>query len=291
MINYIPWVHWWYFWCFHNAVTLGWYKSPGLYCNISFSFSMSKLNSVLYVTHTYTCTRLCCQIRAAEIIASDQYKTGHTLRFPRVEKIRSDKPWYDCMTTVELDDLRQVFSLHMLHYHCWLGIYHVWIFSVKCHVFPGGSCWSWTVAISLRWPSSVLMPSHMVHVLCRPVGAEWLCVASTAVISCCCCSKQKDSKHSAYTWKCPGNTMKGVKLYDLAVVDSVLMWTECTEVSWEAGGSVCGPRLRRTKEETFTCCEDCQAVGHGTVLWRRFSNCYKGINLPSVSYGMILKTT
>jgi len=49
-----------------------------------------------------------CQIKAAEIVASDQYKTGYTLRFPRVEKIRDDKPWYDCMTVAELDDLRQV---------------------------------------------------------------------------------------------------------------------------------------------------------------------------------------
>ena len=51
-----------------------------------------------------------CQIKAAEIIASDQYKTGYTLRFPRVVKIRDDKPWYDCMTVTELDDLRQVCS-------------------------------------------------------------------------------------------------------------------------------------------------------------------------------------
>ena len=48
------------------------------------------------------------QIKAAEIIESSQYKTGYTLRFPRVEKIRDDKPWYDCMTVAELNDLRQV---------------------------------------------------------------------------------------------------------------------------------------------------------------------------------------
>jgi len=50
------------------------------------------------------------QIKAAEIIDSYQYKTGYTLRFPRVEKIRNDKPWYDCMTITELDDLHQVCS-------------------------------------------------------------------------------------------------------------------------------------------------------------------------------------
>ena len=55
----------------------------------------------MYVMHVH-------QIKAAEIIASDQYKTGCTLRFPRVEKIRTDKPWHDCMTTAQLEDLRQV---------------------------------------------------------------------------------------------------------------------------------------------------------------------------------------
>ncbi|XP_042871458.1 DNA ligase 4-like [Penaeus japonicus] len=45
------------------------------------------------------------QVRAAEIIKSDVYKTGVTLRFPRVEKVRYDKPWYDTLTTKELDSL------------------------------------------------------------------------------------------------------------------------------------------------------------------------------------------
>ncbi|KAK2178306.1 hypothetical protein NP493_548g00024 [Ridgeia piscesae] len=45
------------------------------------------------------------QIKAAEIVDSDQYKTGCTLRFPRVEKIRDDKPWYDCMTTHDIEEL------------------------------------------------------------------------------------------------------------------------------------------------------------------------------------------
>lgn len=48
------------------------------------------------------------QVKAAEITDSEQFRTGCTLRFPRVEKIRTDKPWYECMTTAELDDLRQV---------------------------------------------------------------------------------------------------------------------------------------------------------------------------------------
>lgn len=47
------------------------------------------------------------QIKAAEIIDSDQYKTGCTLRFPRVEKIRDDKPWHSCMTTADITELKQ----------------------------------------------------------------------------------------------------------------------------------------------------------------------------------------
>ena len=48
------------------------------------------------------------KIKAAEIILSEKFKTGCTLRFPRVEIIRDDKPWHQCMTTQELEDLREV---------------------------------------------------------------------------------------------------------------------------------------------------------------------------------------
>ncbi|XP_053563764.1 DNA ligase 4 [Bombina bombina] len=50
------------------------------------------------------CNSVIVQIKAAEIVSSDMYKTGCTLRFPRIEKIREDKGWYECMT---LDDLEQ----------------------------------------------------------------------------------------------------------------------------------------------------------------------------------------
>ncbi|NP_001081114.1 DNA ligase (ATP) 4 [Xenopus laevis] len=50
------------------------------------------------------CNSVILQIKAAEIVSSDMYKTGCTLRFPRIEKIREDKEWYECMT---LDDLEQ----------------------------------------------------------------------------------------------------------------------------------------------------------------------------------------
>lgn len=46
------------------------------------------------------------QVKAAEIVGSDMYKTNCTLRFPRIEKIRDDKDWHQCMTLAELEQLR-----------------------------------------------------------------------------------------------------------------------------------------------------------------------------------------
>ncbi len=49
------------------------------------------------------------QVKAAEIVSSEMYRAGCTLRFPRVEKIRSesDKPWHSCMTVTEMESLRR----------------------------------------------------------------------------------------------------------------------------------------------------------------------------------------
>lgn len=55
------------------------------------------------------------QIRAAEIVVSDKYKCGCTLRFPRVEKVRADKEWYDCMNLDELEQLKQMASGKLFH--------------------------------------------------------------------------------------------------------------------------------------------------------------------------------
>ncbi|XP_078034928.1 DNA ligase 4 isoform X2 [Augochlora pura] len=41
-------------------------------------------------------------VRASEMIRSNDYPTEYSLRFPRVTKIRTDKPWYNVCTTVEL---------------------------------------------------------------------------------------------------------------------------------------------------------------------------------------------
>ncbi|XP_076100664.1 DNA ligase 4-like isoform X2 [Mytilus galloprovincialis] len=47
------------------------------------------------------------QIKAAEIIDSERFKTGCTLRFPRVEKFRDDKHWHECMTVADILELKE----------------------------------------------------------------------------------------------------------------------------------------------------------------------------------------
>ena len=37
-----------------------------------------------------------------------RFKTGVTLRFPRVEAIRKDKMWYECLSSTELEKLKSV---------------------------------------------------------------------------------------------------------------------------------------------------------------------------------------
>lgn len=49
------------------------------------------------------------QIKATEIVDSrhNAFKMDYTLRFPRVEEIRYDKKWSDCMTITEFEELRK----------------------------------------------------------------------------------------------------------------------------------------------------------------------------------------
>ncbi|CAG0913200.1 unnamed protein product [Notodromas monacha] len=47
------------------------------------------------------------QVKATEIVRSDTYKVGFTLRFPRITKLRDDKGWFDCMTLEEFHNLRR----------------------------------------------------------------------------------------------------------------------------------------------------------------------------------------
>ncbi|KPP67804.1 DNA ligase 4-like [Scleropages formosus] len=52
------------------------------------------------------CNSVIIQVKAAEIVGSDMYKTNCTLRFPRIERIREDKEWHQCMTLDDLDQFR-----------------------------------------------------------------------------------------------------------------------------------------------------------------------------------------
>lgn len=46
------------------------------------------------------------QVKASEITSTKEYDSKYTLRFPRVVKVRLDKPWEDAMTLKELYQLR-----------------------------------------------------------------------------------------------------------------------------------------------------------------------------------------
>ncbi|XP_077285243.1 DNA ligase 4 isoform X2 [Arctopsyche grandis] len=47
------------------------------------------------------------QVKASELVKTNAFKTEYTVRFPRVEKIRYDKPWYDCLTLGEFSTLTE----------------------------------------------------------------------------------------------------------------------------------------------------------------------------------------
>lgn len=67
------------------------------------------------------CNSVIVQIKAAEIVPSDMYKTGTTLRFPRIEKIRDDKEWHECMTLGDLEELRGKASGKLATKHLHVG--------------------------------------------------------------------------------------------------------------------------------------------------------------------------
>lgn len=51
------------------------------------------------------------QVKASELTQSSAFATSVTLRFPRVEDIRYDKEWHECVTTAQLEDLATVSSV------------------------------------------------------------------------------------------------------------------------------------------------------------------------------------
>ncbi|RDD46321.1 DNA ligase 4 [Trichoplax sp. H2] len=58
------------------------------------------------------------QIKAAEIVPStDKFKCNCTLRYPRVELVREDKYWYECMDLDELDQLKSIAEGRLAYQH------------------------------------------------------------------------------------------------------------------------------------------------------------------------------
>jgi len=45
------------------------------------------------------------EVKASELVVSDQYPTFYSLRFPRVAKIRYDKDWHEGMNQDQLNEL------------------------------------------------------------------------------------------------------------------------------------------------------------------------------------------
>ena len=60
----------------------------------------------------------CPQVKASEVVVSDSYKVGLTLRFPRVEKIRTDRCWHQTMTLNEVLTLRDMAKGKLVTRHC-----------------------------------------------------------------------------------------------------------------------------------------------------------------------------
>lgn len=53
------------------------------------------------------------EIRASELVQSNSFGTAYTLRFPRVQAIRTDKLWSDCCTLDEYELLTPVIKYFM----------------------------------------------------------------------------------------------------------------------------------------------------------------------------------
>ena len=52
------------------------------------------------------------EVKASELQSTGMYPTGYTLRFPRVMRIRNDKPWNEAMN---ITDLNQMIADHGSH--------------------------------------------------------------------------------------------------------------------------------------------------------------------------------
>lgn len=57
------------------------------------------------------CNSMVLQIKGSELSKTSTFRTSHTIRFPRVTAIRSDKNWYDACT---LNEFRKFCSVRLL---------------------------------------------------------------------------------------------------------------------------------------------------------------------------------
>uniref|UniRef100_A0A8C5K712 DNA ligase n=1 Tax=Jaculus jaculus TaxID=51337 RepID=A0A8C5K712_JACJA len=67
------------------------------------------------------CNSVIVQIKAAEIVPSEMYRAGCTLRFPRIERIRDDKEWHECMTLGDIEQLRGKAAGKLASKHLYVG--------------------------------------------------------------------------------------------------------------------------------------------------------------------------
>lgn len=81
------------------------------------------------------------QVRAAELVPTRTFATRCSMRFPRVQAVRSDKPWHDCCTLREFEEL--------------------------CKVSECGPCLNWSPKIPphICWLQSSLIKSKLVVVI------------------------------------------------------------------------------------------------------------------------------
>lgn len=73
-------------------------ETDSLSLHIHFHADIGMYTFTLMITHTYriNSSRIL-QVKAAQLVPSEKYKAGYTLRFPRVMKIRLDKNWNECL--------------------------------------------------------------------------------------------------------------------------------------------------------------------------------------------------
>ncbi|BES90790.1 DNA ligase [Nesidiocoris tenuis] len=88
-----------------NKLAPSWLKlRPGL---IPPSHLLAKEKPDLWIQPEKSCIL---QIKATEVVESKEYFFGSTLKFVRVQQIRDDKPWHDCLTTTQFIEIKNCYQ-------------------------------------------------------------------------------------------------------------------------------------------------------------------------------------